>query len=95
MTIRSTRTSGRFTHRFPKLSRRVRPYFLLQLCFYSELLTSAQGVAPNHSQEPSRPLQAGAPPRSLTFTPASESGSRFVKERGSRVPRVAGEMLAA
>lgn len=29
-----------------KLARRVKPYFLLQLCFYSELLTSAQGVAP-------------------------------------------------
>jgi len=29
-----------------KLARRVKPYFLLQLCFYSELLASAQGVAP-------------------------------------------------
>ena len=29
-----------------KLARRVKPYFLLQLCFYSELLGSAQGLAP-------------------------------------------------
>jgi uncharacterized protein len=29
-----------------KLARRVKPYFLLQLCFYSELLTEAQGAAP-------------------------------------------------
>jgi len=29
-----------------KLARRVKPYFLLQLCFYSELLTAGQGLAP-------------------------------------------------
>jgi uncharacterized protein len=29
-----------------KLARRVKPYFLLQLCFYSELLESIQGTAP-------------------------------------------------
>ncbi|MDP8942610.1 MAG: TM0106 family RecB-like putative nuclease [Actinomycetota bacterium] len=29
-----------------KLARRVKPYFLLQLCFYSELLAAAQGVPP-------------------------------------------------
>ncbi|CAA9518374.1 MAG: Superfamily I DNA and RNA helicases and helicase subunits [uncultured Solirubrobacterales bacterium] len=29
-----------------KLARRVKPYFLLQLCFYSELLTAEQGLAP-------------------------------------------------
>ena len=29
-----------------KLARRVKPYFLLQLCFYSELLAAAQGFAP-------------------------------------------------
>jgi uncharacterized protein len=29
-----------------KLARRVKPYFLLQLCFYSELLAEAQGAAP-------------------------------------------------
>jgi predicted RecB family nuclease len=29
-----------------KLARRVKPYFLLQLCFYSELLSAVQGVAP-------------------------------------------------
>ena len=29
-----------------KLARRVKPYFLLQLCFYSELVEAIQGVAP-------------------------------------------------
>jgi predicted RecB family nuclease len=29
-----------------KLARRVKPYFLLQLCFYSELVAAIQGVAP-------------------------------------------------
>lgn len=29
-----------------KLARRVKPYFLLQLCFYSELLAAAQGLWP-------------------------------------------------
>jgi uncharacterized protein len=29
-----------------KLARRVKPYFLLQLCFYSELVQAIQGVAP-------------------------------------------------
>jgi predicted RecB family nuclease len=29
-----------------KLARRVKPYFLLQLCFYSELVEAVQGVAP-------------------------------------------------
>jgi len=29
-----------------KLARRVKPYFLLQLCFYSELLAHAQGRSP-------------------------------------------------
>jgi uncharacterized protein len=29
-----------------KLARRVKPYFLLQLCFYSDLLTAMQGLAP-------------------------------------------------
>jgi len=29
-----------------KLARRVKPYFLLQLCFYSELLAAAQGLVP-------------------------------------------------
>ena len=29
-----------------KLARRVKRYFLLQLCFYSELLASAQGIVP-------------------------------------------------
>ncbi len=29
-----------------KLAHRVKPYFLLQLCFYSELLASIQGTAP-------------------------------------------------
>src|SRR3954464_4427031 len=29
-----------------KLARRVKPYFLLQLCLYSELLAAAQGAAP-------------------------------------------------
>jgi len=29
-----------------KLARRVKPYFLLQLCFYSELLSAIQGVEP-------------------------------------------------
>jgi predicted RecB family nuclease len=29
-----------------KLARRVKPYFLLQLCFYSELLAQVQGTAP-------------------------------------------------
>jgi predicted RecB family nuclease len=29
-----------------KLARRVKPYFLLQLCFYSELLAGVQGTAP-------------------------------------------------
>jgi uncharacterized protein len=29
-----------------KLARRVKPYFLLQLCFYSELLAAAQGRSP-------------------------------------------------
>ena len=29
-----------------KLARRVKPYFLLQLCFYSELVELIQGVAP-------------------------------------------------
>ena len=29
-----------------KLARRVKPYFLIQLCFYSELLAAVQGVAP-------------------------------------------------
>ncbi len=30
-----------------KLARRVKPYFLLQLCFYSELLAAEQGAQPN------------------------------------------------
>jgi len=30
-----------------KLARRVKPYFLLQLCFYSELLAAEQGTEPN------------------------------------------------
>ena len=30
-----------------KLARRVKPYFLLQLCFYSELLATEQGTEPN------------------------------------------------
>jgi len=29
-----------------KLARRVKPYFLIQLCFYSELLAELQGIAP-------------------------------------------------
>ena len=29
-----------------KLARRVKPYFLLQLCFYSELVEAIQGIAP-------------------------------------------------
>lgn len=29
-----------------KLTRRVKPYFLLQLCFYSELVEAIQGVQP-------------------------------------------------
>ena len=29
-----------------KLARRAKPYFILQLCFYSELLATAQGVGP-------------------------------------------------
>jgi uncharacterized protein len=29
-----------------KLARRAKPYFILQLCFYSELLEHAQGIAP-------------------------------------------------
>ena len=29
-----------------KLARRVKPYFLLQLCFYSELVEAIQGLAP-------------------------------------------------
>ena len=29
-----------------KLARRVKPYFLLQLCFYSELVAAIQGIAP-------------------------------------------------
>lgn len=31
-----------------KLARRAKPYFILQLCFYSEMLERAQGVAPEH-----------------------------------------------
>ena len=31
-----------------KLSRRAKPYFILQLCFYSELLAAAQGIEPEH-----------------------------------------------
>jgi predicted RecB family nuclease len=30
-----------------KLARRVKPYFLIQLCFYAELLASEQGVVPD------------------------------------------------
>jgi predicted RecB family nuclease len=31
-----------------KLARRAKPYFILQLCFYSELLAAAQGAEPEH-----------------------------------------------
>ena len=31
-----------------KLARRAKPYFILQLCFYSELLAAAQGTEPEH-----------------------------------------------
>jgi predicted RecB family nuclease len=31
-----------------KLARRVKPYFLLQLCFYTDLVASMQGVVPAH-----------------------------------------------
>jgi predicted RecB family nuclease len=31
-----------------KLARRAKPYFILQLCFYSELLAAVQGVAPEN-----------------------------------------------
>jgi uncharacterized protein len=33
-----------------KLARRVKPYFLLQLCFYSELVEAIQGTAPERMQ---------------------------------------------
>jgi uncharacterized protein len=31
-----------------KLARRAKPYFIVQLCFYSELLSAVQGVDPEH-----------------------------------------------
>ena len=31
-----------------KLARRAKPYFVLQLCFYSELLAASQGIEPEH-----------------------------------------------
>jgi predicted RecB family nuclease len=31
-----------------KLARRAKPYFVLQLCFYSELLAAVQGIEPEH-----------------------------------------------
>jgi uncharacterized protein len=31
-----------------KLARRAKPYFIVQLCFYSELLAAVQGVEPEH-----------------------------------------------
>jgi len=46
--VESSSALGAFSYEVAdtKLARRVKPYFLLQLCFYSELVQAIQGVAP-------------------------------------------------
>jgi predicted RecB family nuclease len=59
-----------------KLARKVKPYFLLQLCFYTELLTEIQGPIPDHMH-----VVLGTGERA-SFTPAEFLAyHRRVKER--------------
>jgi uncharacterized protein len=63
-----------------KLARRVKPYFLLQLCFYSELLTSAQGMAPEWMH-----VVLGTRARESLRLPEFTAYYRRVKERFEQV----------
>ncbi|MGH2801764.1 MAG: TM0106 family RecB-like putative nuclease [Thermoleophilaceae bacterium] len=68
-----------------KLARRVKPYFLLQLCFYSELLTSAQGVAPEWMH-----VVLGSRTRESLRLPEFTAYYRRVKARFEQVLEVGG-----
>ena len=63
-----------------KLARRVKPYFLLQLCFYSELLATAQGRTPEWTH-----LVLGTRARESFRLGEFAAYYRRVKERFERV----------
>ena len=71
-----------------KLARRVKPYFLLQLCFYSELVEAIQGVPPErmHVVLGTRESQRSGSPSSRPTTAASSAASNPSSTPARRTP---------